>query len=61
MSLARLWHDFRPARLWRDFRPARLWRDLRPVLVGRTLAQAMDRNLRAAEGLDAAVREMLRR
>ncbi len=34
---------------------------LRQVLAGRTLAEAMDRNRRAAEGLDAAVREMLRR
>jgi hypothetical protein len=33
-----------------------VWR----VLAGRTLARAMDRNRRAAEGLDAAVREMLR-
>jgi hypothetical protein len=33
----------------------------RHLLAGRTLAQAMDRNRRAAEGLDAAVREMLRR
>jgi hypothetical protein len=29
-------------------------------LAGRMLAEAMDRNRRAAEGLDAAVREMLR-
>jgi hypothetical protein len=34
---------------------------LTQVLAGRTLAEAMDRNRRAAEGLDAAVREMLRR
>jgi hypothetical protein len=40
---------------------ARLLRTLRQVLAGRTLALAMDRNRRAAEGLDAAVREMLRR
>jgi hypothetical protein len=40
---------------------ARLLDDLRYLLAGRTLAQAMDRNRRAAEGLDAAVREMLRR
>jgi hypothetical protein len=33
---------------------------LRQLLAGRTLAEAMDRNRRAAEGLDAAVREMLR-
>jgi hypothetical protein len=40
---------------------ARLLHTLRHVLAGRTLAEAMDRNRRAAEGLDAAVREMLRR
>ena len=40
---------------------ARLLHELRRALAGRTLAQAMDRNRRAAEGLDAAVREMLRR
>ena len=40
---------------------ARLLQGLRLVLAGRMLARAMDRNRRAAEGLDAAVREMLRR
>jgi hypothetical protein len=40
---------------------AHLLHRLRQVLAGRTLAEAMDRNRRAAEGLDAAVREMLRR
>ena len=40
---------------------ARLFSILGKVLAGRTLAEAMDRNRRAAEGLDAAVREMLRR
>jgi hypothetical protein len=40
---------------------AGLWQELRLVLAGRTLARAMDRNRRAAEGLDAAVREVLGR
>jgi hypothetical protein len=40
---------------------ARLLDHLKDLLAGRTLAEAMDRNRRAAEGLDAAVREMLRR
>ena len=40
---------------------ARLLNGIREILAGRTLAQAMDRNRRAAEGLDAAVREMLRK
>jgi hypothetical protein len=40
---------------------ARLLHEIREVLAGRMLARAMDRNRRAAEGLDAAVREMLRR
>jgi len=40
---------------------ARLVQEVRRLLAGRTLAQAMDRNRRAAEGLDAAVREMLRK
>jgi hypothetical protein len=39
----------------------RFFEDLRRILAGRLLVQAMDRNRRAAEGLDAAVREMLRR
>jgi hypothetical protein len=40
---------------------ARFLNALRQALAGRMLAEAMDRNRRAAEGLDAAVREMLRR
>jgi hypothetical protein len=40
---------------------ARVLAELRRVLAGRTFTQALDRNRRAAEGLDAAVREMLRR
>jgi hypothetical protein len=39
----------------------RLLGRIRLVLAGRTLARAIERNRRAAEGLDAAVREMLRR
>ena len=39
----------------------RLLDQLWQFLAGRLLAEAMDRNRRAAEGLDAAVREMLRR
>jgi hypothetical protein len=39
---------------------ARVLHEIREVLAGRMLARAMDRNRRAAEGLDAAVREMLR-
>ena len=35
---------------------ARILHELRLVLAGRTLAQAIERNRRAAEGLDAAVR-----
>lgn len=35
--------------------------EIRSYLVGRTLARAIERNRRAAEGLDAAMREMLRR
>lgn len=42
-------------------RVARLFRRIRSVLAGRMLALAIERNRRAAEGLDAAVREMLRR
>jgi hypothetical protein len=38
-----------------------LLQDLRAILAGRPLALAIERNRRAAEGLDAAVREMLRR
>jgi hypothetical protein len=40
---------------------ARLLDHLWHLLAGRTFAEAWDRNRRAAEGLDAAVREMLRR
>ena len=40
---------------------ARFLSTVREILAGRTLAEAMDRNRRAAEGLDAAVREMLRK
>lgn len=39
---------------------ALLW-EIRACLLGRTLARAIERNRRAAEGLDAAMREMLRR
>jgi hypothetical protein len=39
----------------------RLLGRIRLVLAGRTLAHAIERNRRAAEGLDAAVREMLGR
>jgi hypothetical protein len=40
---------------------ARLLDHIWQFLAGRTFAEATDRNRRAAEGLDAAVREMLRR
>jgi hypothetical protein len=40
---------------------ARFLHEIREVLAGRTLSRAMDRNRRAAEGLDAAVRAVLRR
>ncbi len=42
-------------------RLAALLKEIRTWLGGRTLARATERNRRAAEGLDAAVREMLRR
>jgi hypothetical protein len=40
---------------------AALLGEIRIWLAGRTLVRATERNRRAAEGLDAAVREMLRR
>ena len=41
-------------------RLAALLHEIRTILAGRTLARAIERNRRASEGLDAAVREMLR-
>jgi hypothetical protein len=35
--------------------------EIRSILAGRMLVLAIERNRRAAEGLDAAMREMLRR
>jgi hypothetical protein len=37
-----------------------LLHEIRTILAGRTLSRAIERNRRASEGLDAAVREMLR-
>lgn len=39
----------------------RIFRKLRDFLASRDLKRALDRHRRAAEGLDAAVREMLSR
>lgn len=38
-----------------------IFRELRACLAGREFGRSVERNRRAAEGLDAAVRELLRR
>lgn len=40
---------------------AALWEQLRKILIGRRLEAAMKRNDRAADSLDAALREVLKR